>query len=268
MRLPISTSSPSRNTTARNPSHFGSYSWPGGISRASLASIGFTGGMTGRSTQGKVRSGTDGTDGLDVNEVTMGKVVSQAAMSLDGFIAQQDNGIGALFAFYDNGPIEIPTAMPHLTFHVTPPTADYLRSVMAGLGALVVGRTLFDVTDGWDGRHPFDVPVFVVTHEPPQDWGHDDAPFTFVTDGVAAAVEAAQRVAGDRVVGVTAGTIATQCLHLGLLDEVCVDLVPVVMGEGRRYFEDSDAGAVLLGDPTTSIAGDRVTHLVFPVTKG
>ncbi|MEO7236573.1 MAG: dihydrofolate reductase family protein [Lapillicoccus sp.] len=203
-----------------------------------------------------------------MNEVSMGKVVSQAAMSLDGFIAQHDNDIGPLFDFYDNGPVEIATAMPHLTFHVTEVTAAYLRSVMEGLGALVVGRTLFDVTNGWDGRHPFDVPVFVVTHEPPPHWGHDDAPFTFVTEGVAAAVEAARRVAGDRVVGVTAGTIASQCLRLGLLDEVCVDLVPVVLGEGRRYFEDSAAGAVLLGNPRTSIAGDRVTHLVFPVTRG
>ncbi len=195
----------------------------------------------------------------------MGKVVSQAAMSLDGFIAQRNNEIGALFDFYDNGPVEIETATPGLSFHVTPPTAQYLRSVMDAVGALVVGRTLFDVTNGWDGRHPFDVPVFVVTHEPPTDWGHDDAPFTFVTDGVAAAVAAAKRVAGEHVVGVTAGTIASQCLRLGLLDEAAVDLVPVVMGEGRRYFEPSDEGAVLLGDPTTCIQGDRVTHLVFPV---
>jgi dihydrofolate reductase len=138
---------------------------------------------------------------------------------------------------------------------------------MASLGALVVGRSLFDVTNGWDGRHPFDVPVFVVTHQPPTDWGHHDAPFTFVTDGVAAAVAAARAVAGDRDVGVTAGTIASQCLRLGLLDAVAVDLVPVVLGEGRRYFTDSAAGPVLLGDPTTSIPGERVTHLVFPVTS-
>ena len=106
---------------------------------------------------------------------------------------------------------------------------------MDSVGAIVVGRTLFDFTDGWGGRHTMDAPVVVVTHEVPTDWvaAHPDAPFTFVTDGVEAAVAAAQEIAGDRVVAVAAGTIARQCLELGLLDEVAVDLVPVVMGAGQ-----------------------------------
>ena len=106
---------------------------------------------------------------------------------------------------------------------------------MDSIGAIVVGRTLFDFTDGWGGRHTMDAPVVVVTHEVPSDWvaAHPDAPFTFVTDGVAAAIDAAQGIAGDRVIAVAAGTIARQCLELGLLDEVAVDLVPVVMGGGK-----------------------------------
>ena len=80
------------------------------------------------------------------------------------------------------------------------------------LGALVCGRVLFDITDGWGGRHTMDVPVVVVTHEVPTDWAdaHPDAPFTFVTEGVAAAMAAAQELAGDKVVAVAAGTIAGQ----------------------------------------------------------
>jgi dihydrofolate reductase len=99
------------------------------------------------------------------------------------------------------------------------------------------------------------------------DWvgAHPKAPFHFVTDGVEAAVAKARTIAGDRTVAVTAGTIAGQCLQQGLLDAVAVDLVPVVMGAGRRYFGDLPFDDVVLGDPTVCIQGDRVTHLVFPV---
>jgi dihydrofolate reductase len=141
---------------------------------------------------------------------------------------------------------------------------------VASLGALVCGRTLFDVTDGWQGRHTLDVPVVVVTHRVPTDWveAHPEAPFTFVTDGVAAAVTHAQALAGDRDVTVTGGTIARQCLELGLLDEVAVDLVPVLMGEGNRpFFGSLSTEDTLLGNPTVCVQGDRVTHLVFPVVR-
>lgn len=80
--------------------------------------------------------------------------------------------------------------------------------------------------------------MVVVTHQIPANWveSHPDAPFSFVTDGVEAAVSRAQQIAGDRTVFVSAGTIARQCLELGLLDEVMIDLVPVVMGKGRPFF--------------------------------
>lgn len=126
------------------------------------------------------------------------------------------------------------------------------------------------MAEGWQGRHTLDVPVVVVTHQVPTDWveAHPDAPFTFVTDGVEAAIARAHEIAGDLVVTVSGGTIARQALELGLLDEVAVDLVPVVMGEGNRpFFGELSAQDVLLGNPTTCIQGDRVTHLVFPVTR-
>ena len=197
----------------------------------------------------------------------MGKVVSSASMSLDGYVAQHDNGIGRLFDWYDSGDVLVETAMPGLAFHLTPQSARHVRGWTAAVGALVVGRILFDVTDGWDGRHPFDVPVVVVTHRVPTPWqdAHPGAPFSFVTDGVAAAVQRAQEIAGDGTVAVAAGTIAGQCLALGLLDEVAIDLVPVVMGEGKPYFGSFDAHPVVLGDPTVTVQGDRVTHLVLPV---
>jgi dihydrofolate reductase len=199
----------------------------------------------------------------------MGKVVASASMSLDGYVAKQDNTIGRLFDWLQNGEVPFPTVTPGLTLHVTPASAEYLRRLTSSLGALVCGRTLFDFTDGWGGRHTLDVPVVVVTHHVPVEWveAHPDAPFTFVTEGVAAAIECAQAIAGDRVVAVTAGTIAGQCLELGLLDEVAIDLVPVVMGGGRPFFGTLSPADVLLADPTLCLQGDRVTHLVFPVSR-
>jgi len=142
--------------------------------------------------------------------MTTGKVITQASMSLDGFIAKPDNTIGRLFDWLQNGDVEIPTPAQDFSVHLTPQSAAHWRRWISQIGALVVGRTLFDVTDGWNGRHTLDVPVVVVTHRTPTDWveAHPDAPFSFVTEGVQAAVAEAQQLAGDANVFVSAGTIA------------------------------------------------------------
>ena len=198
----------------------------------------------------------------------MGKVIASASMSLDGFISFEDNTIGDLFEWYDNGEVEIENEGELPPFHLTPQSAEYWTAFVSSLGALVVGRETFDVTDGWHGRHPLGVPVVVLTHEPPRDWsypGSDD--FHFITDGIAAAIDRAQQIAGDRTIGVTAGTVARQALDAGLLDEVGIDLVPILMGSGRRFFGDGPA-PTRFGDPTSVIQGRRVTHLRFPVVRG
>jgi len=200
----------------------------------------------------------------------MGKVVAQAMMSLDGYVAKPDNSIGRLFDWLQNGTVELPTPAGDFRVHLAPASVEHWRTWASSIGALVCGRTLFDVTGGWNGRHTLDVPVVVVTHRVPEDWvaAHPEAPFSFVTEGVAAAIARAKQIAGDRDVTVTGGTIARQCLELGLLDEVAVDLVPVVMGAGNRpFFGELSTQDVLLGNPTTCTVGDRVTHLVFPVEK-
>lgn len=200
----------------------------------------------------------------------MGKVVAQAIMSIDGYVAKPDNSIGHLFDWLQNGDVEILTPAEDFAVHLTPASAEHWRRWVSSLGALVCGRTLFEVAAGWQGRHTLDVPVVVVTHRVPTDWvdAHPEAPFTFVTEGVAAAVAQAQSLAGDRDVSVAGGTIARQCLELGLLDEVAVDLVPVVLGEGNRpFFGRLATDEVLLDNPSLCIQGDRVTHLVFPVMR-
>lgn len=198
----------------------------------------------------------------------MGKVVSAASMSLDGFVAHENNDPGRLFDWYEAGDVEVLTASQPASFHLTPTSARYWREWVEQIGCLVVGRLLFDITDGWSGEHPLGVPFVVLTHEAPKDWAHAATRNAhFVTDGIEAAIALAQRIAGDRTVALAAGTVTGQALAAGLVDEVAIDLVPVVLGSGHRYFADIDPAAVRLGDPTTVIASARVTHLVFPVEK-
>ena len=82
----------------------------------------------------------------------MGQVIASASMSLDGYIAKDDNTIGQLFDWLQNGPVEIPTVDDHITLHLSPPSAEYWKQWVDGLGALVCGRTLFDFTGGGAAR--------------------------------------------------------------------------------------------------------------------
>jgi dihydrofolate reductase len=132
-------------------------------------------------------------------------------------------------------------------------------------GALVVGRKLFDLTDGWDGIHPLGCPVVVVTHSVPDGWPREGAPFTFVTDGIERAVEQAKELAGGKVVGVNGGTIARQCLDAGLLDEIWVDLAPVLLGGGTPFFAELQRAPVELEGPLSVVQGVDVTHMRFRV---
>jgi dihydrofolate reductase len=111
------------------------------------------------------------------------------------------------------------------------------------------------------------VPLFVVTHEVPDGWPRPNppTPVTFVTDGVARAVDQAKALAGDDGwVGVGGPNVIAQCLRAGLLDEVRINLVPVLLGDGIRYFDG--LGPVALDGPTV-IEGDRVTHLIYRVQR-
>jgi dihydrofolate reductase len=100
-----------------------------------------------------------------------------------------------------------------------------MRAHHANVAAVVIGRRLFDLTNGWNGQPAAGEHVFVVTHQPPKNWEHaDTAPFTFV-DGVEAAISAAREYAGDRIVDVSAGPIGGQALRLGLIDPGVPQLV-------------------------------------------
>jgi dihydrofolate reductase len=196
----------------------------------------------------------------------MGKIVSQASMSLDGYIADPSDNVGPLFEWYGNGDVEVTGADPDRVFRVSAASAAYLRDAWSNAGASVIGRRLFDLTNGWNGKPPVGEAVFVVTHRPPEDWDFPGAPFTFVTDGVASAVAQAKELAGDRYVSVTPGNVGGQAFQAGLVDEVLVDLVPVVFGAGVRYFGDYAGSPLLLENPEI-VQGDRVTHLRYRVRQ-
>lgn len=197
----------------------------------------------------------------------MGKVYTAASVSVDGFISgPRESGFDHLFQWMSEGDVEVPTARADMTFQTSAPSAAYFRELIGNTGVLVVGRKLFDLTQGWGGTHPFGTPVVVVTHRAPQDWPHQDAPFTFVTGGIESAIETARELAGDRWIGVNGGQIATQCLEAGLLDEIHVDLVPVLLGDGVPFFGTLGSAPVVLDGPAVT-QSTGVTHLRYRVRR-
>lgn len=196
----------------------------------------------------------------------MATVVASAVMSLDGFIADLDDGVGPMFDWYNNGPVTVYGTDPGRPFNVSQVSADYMNETWPKVAAVVIGRTLFDITNGWNGVPATGEHVFVVTHAPPTNWPFPDAPFTFV-DGIEEAIRQAKEYAGDRVVAVTAGNLTGQALAAGLVDEISCDLVPVVLGTGKRFFGDYAGSQILLDNPRV-IEGDRVTHLHYRLSKG
>ena len=199
----------------------------------------------------------------------MAVVISEMSMSLDSFVADPADQVGPLFDWYANGEVEVPTAVPERwTFRTSEASAGYLRESMGRIGALVAGRRLFDIGRWGEHGHPYGVPVFVVTHDVPQGWPREDAPLpiTFVTDGVEHAVAQAKATAGEGWVGVAGPNIAQQCLDAGLLDEVRINLVPVLLGKGIRYFDKLSNAPFALEDPRV-IQGTGVTHLIYRVAR-
>ncbi|MDV8000177.1 dihydrofolate reductase family protein [Rhodococcus sp. IEGM 1408] len=193
----------------------------------------------------------------------MGKVVMYASVSVDGFIADEEDQPGPLFEWLTSGDVPLDESG---VLRVSQASYDYTRQYWDQVGVTIVGRHVFDLTDGWDGKPPSGVDhMVVVTHRPrPEGWDAE-APFRFV-DSVEAAVSSARELAGDRIVEVAAGDVGGQVLAAGLVDEVRMDVVPVVLGSGKRYFGSVHAQR-LLQDPDEVIQGNRVLHLRYRVRR-
>jgi dihydrofolate reductase len=196
----------------------------------------------------------------------MGTVVADMSVSLDGFIADPNDEVGPLFDWYGNGPVPFMFPGDGRAAHVSEASAGHLRRMVTDLGALVVGRRLYEVAGGWSGSHPAGVPVFVVTHAAPESAPSGSTPLRFVTDGVPAAIAAAQEVAGERSVGIASANVAQQALDAGLLDVIQANLVPVLLGRGIPFFAGLAHYPVMLEDAEV-ICGDRVTHLYYRLQR-
>ena len=197
----------------------------------------------------------------------MSVVSANMSMSLDGFIADADHSVGRLFDWYQSGESRYAFPDPRFTAHVSVPTVRLLKQSAAATGAVIIGRRVFDQTHGWGGNHPVSVPVFVVTHSAPVDWPKDNTNFTFVTDGVASAVTKARECAPGKVISVAGASIVQQLLDARLLDELVVNLVPIVLGGGTPLFAHLAKTPIRFCGPTRVVDGAGVTHLTYSVDK-
>lgn len=199
----------------------------------------------------------------------MGTVGAGFSMSLDGFIAGPKDDTQRVFAWMFSGDTDVKVTIgeDELDLKVAEESLDEMPQAAAGIGAIVSGRRMFDVAGAWGGKHPLDVPVVVLTHHPPQEWlDKADSPFTFVTEGIEAAVSTAKAIAGDKMVGVGGADVTRQALTAGLLDEIGIDLVPVLLGQGVRLFEYMGIEPLEL-QATSVTPAPHVTHLRFRIAR-
>jgi dihydrofolate reductase len=197
----------------------------------------------------------------------MSKLIAIMSMSLDGFVADRNDGVAEVFDWYmSSGNVEIKTGgSDPMTFHMSQPSADHVRGLIADLGAVLTGRRTFDKAEGWGGNHAWG-PAFVVTHDVPAGWPRPNSTVHFVTDGIESAVKQAKTAAGKKSVGVHGADTIQQLLNAGLLDEISVDIAAVFLGSGIRLFERLAGTPFVLGNPIVT-AGVGVTHLRYPVRK-
>jgi dihydrofolate reductase len=169
----------------------------------------------------------------------MADVVLCMSMSLDGFIAGPDDVEGNPFG--DGGIrlhrwLETDRGSHHASFRPDDPVSRTVNDEIATTGAVLIGKRFGDLVDYWGGDHHDDVPIFVLTREAPGTTPYPNV--HYVTDGVAAGAERARQAAGDRDVLMRGATVAQEALRAGVVDVLEIQLVPVLLGRGRRLFED------------------------------
>jgi dihydrofolate reductase len=185
----------------------------------------------------------------------MSKVILGITISLDGFVNDRNGSVNALY--------------PDLIdWRETEPGKESIQNT----GAVVMGRHTFDMAEDPDwfaGNYEYQVPIFVLTHHPPEKHPKetDNLTFTFVTDGIESAVRQAKAAAGEKDVNIIgAPATAGQCLDAGLADELHVDIMPVLLGGGLRFFEENPESIQLERLEVVELPGGR-THLKFRILK-
>ena len=176
-----------------------------------------------------------------------------SSVSVDGFVVDEHDQPGPLFDWLFSGDVPLDESGE---VKVSQTSYDYIRPYWDQIGATLVGRHVFDMTDGWGGKPPGGIHhVVVVTHRPEPEGWDPEAPFHFV-DGVEAAVAKAQELAGDRMVEVAAGEVGGQALAAGLVEVVRMTLYPLF--DPASDYSGSVHAQHLLEDPDVVIQGNRV----------
>lgn len=186
------------------------------------------------------------------------------SMSVDGFITgpddDEDHGLGVdgerLHDWLAAGGADPRSYRPQDEAGAT------VFDEMAATGAVIVGRRTFGFAGGWGGDHHDGVPIFVLTHAAPEEPapGHT----RYVTDGIESAVAQAKAAAGGRDILLHGAATAQACLRAGLLDEMELHLMPVLLGQGRRLFDDLPPDIVEL-ELVRALDGPGVQHLRYRV---
>lgn len=182
------------------------------------------------------------------------RVIAGMTTSIDGFVSDRNGSAGALFS--DLGDLG---------------DNEYWQDIIADTGAVVMGRRTFEMgdPDSYVGNYEFQVPIFVLTNQPPLLAPRQDErlSFTFVTDGIESAIAQARAAAGDKIIQVVGGVdVTTQVLRAGLADELSIDVMPVLFGAGRRLFDDAALESVKVEKIDVRELGAR-TILRFRVVK-
>ncbi len=203
----------------------------------------------------------------------MGKVVFEISMSLDGFIAGPNDrpglGLGEGGERLHQWAYELASWRERhgLAGGQTNRDAELLDDAFRNTGASIVGRRMFDNAEEWGENPPFDMPVFVLTHQAREPLVKGGTTFTFVTDGIESALAQARAAAGAKNVAIGGGAnVAQQYLKAGLLDEIEIHLVPILLGDGIRLFDHLGDAQIEL-ERTRVIESTAVTHLRFRVVK-
>jgi dihydrofolate reductase len=193
----------------------------------------------------------------------MANVLIDISMSLDGFVAGPNDDVGRLHDWLFSG--EHAVSRTGTTFRTTGTDAEVLRESFETTGAVIMGRRTFNLGDEpWGAEPPFEVPCFVLTHHPRDTETRGETTFTFVTDGIESALDQAKAAAGDKNITIMGANAAQQYLEAGLVDELQVHLVPVLLGDGIRLFEQTGTGQIQL-ERTRAIESPDVAHLRFRV---
>jgi dihydrofolate reductase len=198
----------------------------------------------------------------------MTKVAAGITTSLDGYISGPNDGPGRglgdggerLHYWVFGGPWSY---QEEPTGEATGVDKQFLDEGIARAGAVVGGRNTYGAAEGWGGQNPFGVPFFIVTHRP------EDEPakggFTFV-NGLDEAVAQARAAAGDKDVLVMGGAdVIRQALRAGHVEELSISIAPVVLGAGKRLFDDFDETVIL--EHVRVLQSSLATHITYRVVR-